>query len=179
MVPLHSSLSNEISRLYHLTPIRYHYNHGSPNNTRKCVMAKELSFTKQTEIIQIALEKKFPGVEFVLGRGLESEDDSSWTRYISVNFRDQEGITKEEVSTFLERFRHDPPNEHKVSYLRTFWINPKGDITIARIRALYEDGTTSLVEKFESPGPDYTLERFSIQHYRVNKRIKGFRYFDY
>lgn len=143
-------------------------------------MTKPLSFKKQRELIKLALKREYPDVEFVLGTGTLEKGSDGWERYISVNYRDRGDLKEDDVKAFLERFTHDPVNDQGVAFLRTFWVNKEGHITIARIRAQYQDGTTSLVDKFAPPKPEgYTMERFPINKYEVNAKVGGYRYFDY
>lgn len=143
-------------------------------------MAKELSFKKQRELIRLALKREYPDIEFVIGTGVTGADTPDWERHITVNYKDRDVLKEDDVRAFLERFTHDPVNAQGVAFLRTFWVNKEGHITLARIRAQYQDGTTSLVDKFAPPKPEgYTMERFPINKYTVNAKVGGYRYFDY
>ena len=133
-------------------------------------MAKELSFKKQRELIRLALKREYPQVEeFVMGTGITGEGTTEWQRHISVNFRERDDLKTEDVKVFLERFTHDPVNAQGVAFLRTFWVNKDGHITLARIRAQYEDGTTSLMGKRSSVYPSGL----------GGAKRGGYRYFDY
>ena len=140
-------------------------------------MSKPMGIKKQLKLIRLVLAREFPNVDFTLHNRLVWDDKCNYwgSRHGEVNFDASIcDVTVADVQKFLKRFEDTPRVGDNHGYLRTYWVNDKGNVTLARVRKLFEDNSTKLSDSFDPPkdGTTYTYQRFQIQNYVVNDTSK-------